>query len=85
MGPEVGKQSLHFGCNDFGSTMIKENVVSAANTTHKVNTNLTLRLIREAGKVPAQRTTGYDIVRVFDEEESAKKILLCGIKCLPLI
>ena len=73
MGPEVGKQSLHFGCNDFGSTMMEENVVSAANTTHKVNTNLTLRLIREAGKIPAQRTTGYDIVRVFDGEESAEK------------
>ena len=37
MGPEVGKQTLSYGCNDFGSTMIEENVVSAAGTTHKVN------------------------------------------------
>ncbi|WP_159882631.1 cyclic dehypoxanthinyl futalosine synthase [Paenibacillus puerhi] len=67
MGPEVGKQSLHFGCNDFGSTMIEENVVSAAGTTHKVNIGSTLDLIRQAGKIPAQRNTKYEILRVFDD------------------
>jgi cyclic dehypoxanthinyl futalosine synthase len=67
MGPEVGKQSLHYGCNDFGSTMIEENVVSAAGTTHKVNISSTLEIIREAGKIPAQRNTKYEILRVFDD------------------
>jgi cyclic dehypoxanthinyl futalosine synthase len=70
MGPEIGKKSLSFGCNDFGSTMIEENVVSAAGTTHKVNTNLILRLIREAGKIPAQRNTKYEILRIFQEGEA---------------
>ncbi|SDZ54153.1 de-hypoxanthine futalosine cyclase [Evansella caseinilytica] len=73
MGPEIGKKSLSFGCNDFGSTMIEENVVSAAGATHKVNTNLILRLIREAGKIPAQRDTKYNILHVFDAEETAAK------------
>jgi cyclic dehypoxanthinyl futalosine synthase len=73
MGPEVGKLSLHYGCNDFGSTMIEENVVSAAGTTHKVNINSTLRIIREAGKIPAQRNTRYEILRVFDENEVVAK------------
>ncbi|MBP1156772.1 MULTISPECIES: cyclic dehypoxanthinyl futalosine synthase [unclassified Paenibacillus] len=68
MGPEVGKLSLHYGCNDFGSTMIEENVVSAAGTTHKVNIGSTLQLIREAGKIPAQRNTKYQILRVFEDE-----------------
>jgi cyclic dehypoxanthinyl futalosine synthase len=68
MGPEVGKLSLHYGCNDFGSTMIEENVVSAAGATHKVNIETILRLIREAGKIPAQRNTRYEILRVFDDE-----------------
>ncbi|WP_284641332.1 cyclic dehypoxanthinyl futalosine synthase [Paenibacillus silviterrae] len=72
MGPEVGKQSLHYGCNDFGSTMIEENVVSAAGTTHKVNIESILRLIREAGKIPAQRNTKYDILRVFDDEQATR-------------
>ncbi|MBA4541559.1 MULTISPECIES: cyclic dehypoxanthinyl futalosine synthase [Thermoactinomyces] len=73
MGPEIGKLSLQYGCNDFGSTMIEENVVSAAGTTHKVNTNLILRLIREAGKIPAQRNTKYQILHVFGENETAAR------------
>ncbi len=73
MGPEVGKLSLSYGCNDFGSTMMEENVVSAAACTHKVNTNQILRLIREAGKIPAQRNTNYEILRVFREGEQAEK------------
>ncbi len=73
MGPEVGKESLSYGCNDFGSTMMEENVVSAAGTTHKVNTNQILQLIREAGKVPAQRNTKYKTLRVFDNDETSAK------------
>ena len=74
MGPEIGKLSLQYGCNDFGSTMLEENVVSAAACTHKVNTNLILQLIREAGKIPAQRNTNYEILRVFeDENETVEK------------
>jgi cyclic dehypoxanthinyl futalosine synthase len=30
-------------------------------------------LIREAGKIPAQRDTKYGILRVFDGEETAAK------------
>jgi cyclic dehypoxanthinyl futalosine synthase len=66
MGPEVGKLSLQYGCNDFGSTMIEENVVSSAGATYKVNIEAILSIIREAGKIPAQRNTKYDILRVFD-------------------
>lgn len=68
MGAEIGKLSLEYGCNDFGSTMIEENVVSAAGTTHKVNIGTILSTIREAGKIPAQRDTKYNILRMFDEE-----------------
>lgn len=73
MGPIVGKKSLSFGCNDFGSTMIEENVVSAAACTHKVNTNEILKLVREAGKTPAQRNTKYEILRVFEEGQTAER------------
>lgn len=73
MGPEVGKQSLSYGCNDFGSTMMEENVVSAAGTTHKVNNNLAIRLIREAGKIPAQRNTKYEILRIFKDGEYTER------------
>ena len=73
MGPEIGKLTLSYGCNDFGSTMIEENVVSAAGTTHKVNISSTLQIIREAGKIPAQRNTRYQILRVFDDNATVEK------------
>ncbi|WP_022793117.1 cyclic dehypoxanthinyl futalosine synthase [Marinococcus halotolerans] len=72
-GPETGKRSLSYGCNDFGSTMMEENVVSSAGTTHKVNINRILRLIREAGYTPAQRNTKYHTLRVFEGEENSEK------------
>ncbi|QDH22510.1 cyclic dehypoxanthinyl futalosine synthase [Saccharibacillus brassicae] len=68
MGPEVGKMSLSYGCDDFGSTMMEENVVSAAGTTHKVNIEQTLDIIRAAGKIPAQRDTKYNLIQVFDDQ-----------------
>jgi cyclic dehypoxanthinyl futalosine synthase len=67
MGPEIGKLSLQYGCDDFGSTMIEENVVSSAGATHKVNISSTLDIIRQAGKIPAQRNTRYETLRVFDD------------------
>ncbi|QYR20475.1 dehypoxanthine futalosine cyclase [Paenibacillus sp. sptzw28] len=72
MGPEIGKLSLSYGCNDFGSTMIEENVVSAAGTTHKVNIELILQLIRETGKIPAQRNTKYQILKVYNETDGVE-------------
>ena len=53
--------------------MIEENVVSAAGTAHKVNNNLAIQLIREAGKIPAQRNTKYEILRIFEEGEFAER------------
>jgi len=73
MGPEIGKLTLSYGCNDFGSTMIEENVVSAAGTTHKVNIQLILDLIRQAGKIPAQRNTRYEILKVYGESEGVNR------------
>ncbi|MFD1178475.1 cyclic dehypoxanthinyl futalosine synthase [Paenibacillus puldeungensis] len=73
MGPEVGKLSLQYGCNDFGSTMIEENVVSSAGATYKVNIESILKIIREAGKIPAQRNTKYEILRMFDERSTIER------------
>jgi len=64
MGMKVGQLALTFGCNDFGSLMIEENVVSAANTTHRTTTDELERLIRDAGFVPARRRQDYSIIPV---------------------
>ena len=62
MGMKIGQLALRFGCNDFGSLMIEENVVSAANTTHRTSTAEMERLIRDAGFVPARRRQDYSLL-----------------------
>ena len=42
--------------------MIEENVVSAANTTHRTTTDELDRLIRDAGFTPARRRQDYCIL-----------------------
>ena len=62
MGMKVGQLALRFGCNDFGSLMIEENVVSAAGTTHRTTTDELERLILDAGFTPARRRQDYSII-----------------------
>jgi cyclic dehypoxanthinyl futalosine synthase len=62
MGMKVGQMALRFGCNDFGSLMIEENVVSAANTTHRTTTDEIEHLIVDAGFTPARRRQDYTIL-----------------------
>jgi len=64
MGMKVGQLALTFGCNDFGSLMIEENVVSAANTTYRTTTDELERLIRDAGFSPVRRRQDYSIIPV---------------------
>jgi cyclic dehypoxanthinyl futalosine synthase len=65
MGSKIGQISLEFGCNDMGSTMIEENVVAAAGAHNRMNRDELVRLIQDAGKIAAQRTTQYQILRTF--------------------
>ncbi|MDF1502004.1 cyclic dehypoxanthinyl futalosine synthase [Roseisolibacter sp. H3M3-2] len=62
MGMKVGQMALKFGCNDFGSLMIEENVVSAANTTHRTTIEEMERLIADAGFTAARRTQDYRVI-----------------------
>lgn len=60
MGPRVAQISLSYGADDFGSTMMEENVVSAAGCTFRVGPDEIERLIRAAGYEPSRRTTRYE-------------------------
>lgn len=62
-GPKVAQAALHFGGNDFGGTMMEENVVSAAGTTFMVDPPEAVRLIKDAGFIPVQRDTFYRPLR----------------------
>ncbi len=64
-GPHVGQLALAFGCNDMGGTMMEENVVRQAGAGFRMDRDGLVRLIRDAGYVPAQRSTAYEMVRVY--------------------
>ncbi len=61
-GPGIAQASLHMGCNDFGSVMMEENVVSAAGTTFQMSVADVERNVREAGFTPVRRNASYDYV-----------------------
>jgi cyclic dehypoxanthinyl futalosine synthase len=60
MGGGVAQAALHMGCNDFGQVMIEENVVSAAGTSHRMDSEEVERHIRDAGFRPARRNMRYE-------------------------
>jgi cyclic dehypoxanthinyl futalosine synthase len=75
-GAKIAQVALEFGANDFGSTMIEENVVAAAGITFRMTRQEIVHLIRDAGYVAAQRDTRYNILKREDlksENESAEE------------
>jgi cyclic dehypoxanthinyl futalosine synthase len=61
-GPKIAQLSLFFGANDFGSTMIEENVVAAAGVGFRLSEQEIRTLVQGAGRVPRQRTMDYTLV-----------------------
>jgi cyclic dehypoxanthinyl futalosine synthase len=71
MGPKIGQVSLHYGIDDFGSTMLEENVVSqASHDTYQAMSERDIHaLIRDAGYIPAKRDTHYNVLKIFPTPE----------------
>lgn len=61
-GPKVAQVALRYGLNDFGSTMMEENVVSSAGCAFTMPIEEMERLITEAGYEPMRRTTQYQLL-----------------------
>ena len=61
-GPKIAQLSLFFGANDFGSTMIEENVVAAAGVHFRLSEQEIKRLVTAAGFEPKQRLMDYTLV-----------------------
>ena len=62
MGPEIAQLALFFGGNDFGSTMIEENVVAATGVKFRLSIEEIRTYIQDAGFVPRQRRMDYTII-----------------------
>ena len=59
-GPKVAQVGLGYGLDDFGSTMMEENVVSSAGCAFTMPIEEIERLISDAGYTPMRRTTQYE-------------------------
>jgi cyclic dehypoxanthinyl futalosine synthase len=61
-GPLIGQLALLWGANDFGSTMIEENVVAAAGVHFRLPEAELRRLVEAAGFRPRRRTMDYTLL-----------------------
>ena len=61
-GPKIAEISLFFGANDFGSTMIEENVVAAAGVSFRLSEDEICKLVKGAGFGARQRLMDYTLV-----------------------
>jgi len=65
-GDKVAQVALRFGANDFGSTMLEENVVAAAGVDFRISIQRLVHVIRDAGFRAAQRASDYTIIKFHD-------------------
>jgi cyclic dehypoxanthinyl futalosine synthase len=75
-GAGLGQAAFAFGANDFGGTMMEENVVSAAGTYHNVTLSGMIRSIHQAGFDAAKRDTQYNILTVQPRSQGAQSAQL---------
>ncbi len=61
-GDKIAQLALAFGANDFGSTMIEENVVAAAGAQFRLPQAEIIRLIEDAGYTARQRDCYYHVL-----------------------
>jgi aminodeoxyfutalosine synthase len=68
--PALSQLSLHFGVNDLEGTVVREKIYheAGAHTAQAMTLDELLRIIRGAGKVPAERDSFYNVLRTFDDD-----------------
>ncbi|OGW52927.1 MAG: dehypoxanthine futalosine cyclase [Nitrospirae bacterium RBG_13_43_8] len=64
-GLKLAQVALRFGANDFGSTMLEENVIASTGVSYRVSKEDIIKAIRDTGFNPAQRNTQYKILQYF--------------------
>jgi len=67
-GQKMSQLLLMWGANDFGGTLINESISTSAGSEHGqlLRPKEIRRLIKEIGRIPAERDTNYKILRKFD-------------------
>src|ERR1700747_2724066 len=69
-GPKLAQYLLTAVANDVGDTLMNESISTSAGAQYGqlIQPRELRRLIRDAGRVPAQRKTNYELLQVFDTD-----------------
>jgi aminodeoxyfutalosine synthase len=67
LGLDTAQTLLEFGVDDLDGTVVQERIyhMAGAATPHELAMDELLRVIRAAGRVPVQRDTTYNVLRVY--------------------
>lgn len=73
-GPRMSQLLLAAGVNDFGGTLINESISTAAGAQYGqlMKPKQIRSIIKSAGRIPAQRSTTYRVLKVYDIEEDSQ-------------
>ncbi len=68
LGEKVAQISLQFGANDIDGTVTEEDITQAAGAKagEFIPRERLIRLIKEAGKIPVERDTLYNVIAIWD-------------------
>ena len=69
-GPRMSQLLLAAGANDFGGTLINESISTAAGAQYGqlMKPKQIRSIIRSAGRIPAQRSTTYKLLKIYPVE-----------------
>ncbi|SMO40356.1 de-hypoxanthine futalosine cyclase [Balnearium lithotrophicum] len=67
LGEKLAQISLHFGVNDLDGTVVEETITrsAGAESSSFMPKERLIKLIKEAGKIPVERDTNYNVLRVY--------------------
>jgi len=76
-GPKLSQIALLAGANDFGGTLINESISTAAGASYGqlMKPSQFRGMIREMSRIPAERSTTYQKVRIFESEAHHRDLL----------
>ncbi|MCV0412201.1 5-amino-6-(D-ribitylamino)uracil--L-tyrosine 4-hydroxyphenyl transferase CofH [Nitrosarchaeum sp.] len=72
-GQKMSQLLLMWGANDFGGTLINESISTSAGSNHGqlIRPKEIRRLVKEIGRIPAERSTNYKILKRFDGNDES--------------
>ncbi len=75
-GQKMSQLLLMWGANDFGGTLINESISTSAGSQYGqlLRPMEIKRMIKEIGRIPAERSTQYKILKKFDRDASHDQI-----------